>query len=507
MSQYKEIEKQVQVAIKNGASENSVREGLVNGGYTPGDIESIIQGAKRGTEVQDSIVDSTTIPIKKVNKPDEQQSSPQMLVTKEKKVVPLKALLIIISLLLIGVGGLFAYKKADPFFLKSQEAILGSIITSSQESLKGGYVLKMYNKYIFSDGQRDIEINIPIEYRTKENVKGEFPEQHLLIGDLDISPITEMLFMGEGEEFDSLLNVELKYVNKDFFIIANKIPAIAGMILPVDSIIGKWIKFDLDAVEDMYGKGLPDDIDKETSDKIIAIYLNAIINDSGADISSKREGSGRLITYSANLNDLYQAMDSATDEAVVLLGGENPTMLYENIDGTIKIEIVVNNDFIIEKFDTVVNVQYEDGNIIGGLGGTLVLDESINIITPEETISVEEVWEIVYGSSEDWDDEDWDDQDWEEKNMSNSINISNLRNRAEILFTEDGNYSNTCSYAKYIFDEIEKTGGVTYCQSSQLGYVAHTTLFGVTDVYCVDSTGFAGQVENIFHSNTSLRCN
>ena len=91
--------------------------------------------------------------------------------------------------------------------------------------------------------------------------------------------------------------------------------------------------------------------------------------------------------------------------------------------------------------------------------------------------------------------------------MSNRINISNLGNRAEILFIEDGNYSNTCSYAKYIFDEIEKTGGVTYCQSSQLGYVAHTTLFGVTDVYCVDSTGFAGQVENIFHSNTSLRCN
>ena len=478
---------------------------------------------------------------------------------KEKKGGIWKIILIIIVILGIGAGAVFGYSKYDPFFLKSQEDILRSVITNTQESLSGGgYMLDVNSNYDVKSPFFSFNISVPFKYEIETMEGDKLPDMAVSIGDIDVAPLLDLsnqMFMafsmpedeaesdvdvfgaeiteiGEVAEeviMDTNVNIGLKYSDTTFYIILNKVPDQVKEFLPVDKFLGTWISFGVDDIEDTIGYEKPE-IDEEEFQAAVDDMIEFILVETEPELSSTVEAGGRRVVYKAEMSKFLIALENQEIEE----GAWNDTPEYresqaeaiknlEKIDGSVKVELLIGRDFVIKEFDFMFEGKDTENGVEGKVSivGSLEMDSSLDITAPESYVTVKEVEEmIMIDMMEDMDLTDAEKEEMleefrnapssidvarnKDKDASVSSSISMIRAMAELSFDDNGDYSNVCSDVTDILDGIWDQDSFASCQDEVSVWRAYATLTSGEEVYCSDHTGFAGRVPDV--SKSSVTC-
>lgn len=335
---------------------------------------------------------------------------------KEKKGGIFKFVLVIFIILLIGAGAVFGYSKYDPFFLKSKEDILRSIISNTQNRLAdGGYSLSSTSNYEADYGDIATSIEVPIVYKAEKAGETKFPDQSLDIGDIDLTPVFEainqmfMVFAVEDETMEDtsikgndILNIGLKYSEGVVYLILNKIPDDLYGFIPVDQFIGTWISFNDDNVEDLVGYEVPE-TDTVEVQKFIDDMVDIILVKSEPEITTSKEGDNRRITYKALMSKFILAINEKEfegdwdNDSEYKIQQDEMIKQLEKISGEISIDLLVGNDFITREF----NISFLGEDLEEGIKGSASikgifgLGSEININAPESFITLDEVQGII----------------------------------------------------------------------------------------------------------------
>jgi len=344
-------------------------------------------------------------PIIQKNKP---------IITEEstkKKGGTLKFLLMFFIILLIGAGAVYGYSKYDPFFMKSKESVLRNIITNTQESLiGGGYEIDTISNYKSEIDGETFDFDFPIEYKIESFVDDKFPNQSLVIGDVDLDPVLNFLskmFGGVVEstesEIDNTINVELRYSDSMFYSVLNKAPESINVFMDVDYLIGKWISYELGDIEKIIGYEKPE-LDDEESQKIIEEIIDFILVKTDPKITSDMDIEGRRVTYETDLSKFAIATENEdieegawNDNPVYRERQEKTIEKLKELDGYVQIEILVGRDFVIKEFG--IYTESKDDNLGEAwevsLEGIINYNTIVDISAPSEYMTQEEFEEYI----------------------------------------------------------------------------------------------------------------
>jgi len=108
------------------------------------------------------------------------------------------------------------------------------------------------------------------------------------------------------------------------------------------------------------------------------------------------------------------------------------------------------------------------------------------------------------------------------QNRANDVaigaNLSQVRKVAAIIYTDENSYESICAVdntlndshptLKMVEDDINRLIGVDpTCYSERTAYCVQASLLSADgDYFCVDSTGFAGEIDGDYCTGTSKNC-
>lgn len=413
--------------LTEGKTSDDVKSALRQRGYSESDIEKFV------AEFNSSM-------------PDNPQSESQ----KSGSSVFIKTLIVIISIIIMGGGGVFAYTTlVNPFLLKDNTDIMLMSVANTIEFVSQG------NKEI------GLDYNIKIENRELGGLEIDLPMTIVTSGDLEDPVNSDIQFKIENIKFNlnlpdaaarmMMLPVTADVINDFISGIDVEVRKIDDMLyFKVDNldtdflsqlfgapdlspVTGRWIDFELtdleSAIQMSTSQGIGDELlrDKHYVSDIKYItdrMIQAVFEDSEPSIVREFKEGKMTLKYSLDGEKVFQAIINAYDDIAANVQSEemknfdwtsNKEMFDTQIQqddltsllNVLNVDLLINKDFIIEEAESalagemndpssLVSIDYTAKSKIA-IGQTDVSIEAPSDSTPFEQIIMMLNGPVIYG--------------------------------------------------------------------------------------------------------------